>query len=566
MTKTRVRRWAPLSVAFLALASSAVGIVNGFTYDDRYIVEMNPAMHDLVHWWRAFGQPYWPRTWGGDGYRPLTILSFKLEYALGHGSPLPLHAVNILLYLLACVLVFAVARRVLPISAAWLAAAFFAVHPVHVEAVANVVGQSELLVAVAVLGATLLYLRDRQSGPLRPATAAWILVLYAAGCFAKEHAIVLPAILVIAELTVLGSDAELRARLASASLRTFFLSLVLVAVAFFAVRSIVLADHGLGGFTPFTPFSSLKITSFQRILTALGVVPQWLRLLLFPMHLASEYGPPGIPIAQGVAIWQLPGLLLLIGTVAIAVAVRRREPAIGFGIAFVCITLLPSSNFIVPAGIVLAERTLFLPSAGAMIAVAALIALVVRRYAAHAVRPSPVVMGAVTLVLAAGIARSTARTRIWRNNETLFDRAVIDAPDSYRAHFMLGAWHFENHRLHQGEAEYHRALSLFPYDPAVSYNMAEQYRQMGMCEPALPLYEWTHELAPDFPFGRTAYANCLVETGHYEQGKEMAYVALAAGGSLRIVRRLVFLADSLESVDKRPGGPPAGRNTSGKVP
>lgn len=371
--------WPLLSVALLAFASSAVGIVNGFTYDDRYIVEMNPAMHELGRWWTAFAQSYWPRDWGGDGYRPITILFFKIEYAIGGGRPWPFHAVNIVLYVIAAVLLFAVARRMLTAWAAWLAAALFAVHPVHVEAVANVVGQSELLVAVSLLGATALYLRDRGAGELRPATAAWILLLYAFGCFAKEHAIVLPAILVVAELTVLGGDAELRDRLRDTSLRTFFLALALVAVAFVAVRSIVLADHSIGGFTPFTPFSSLNITPFQRILTALGVVPEWFRLFLWPAHLASEYGPPDIEIAQGFDLVQLPGLLLLVSTLAIAAVIRRRQPAIAFGVAFLVITLLPSSNFIIPAGIVLAERTLFSPSAGAMIAVAGVVVALVDR-------------------------------------------------------------------------------------------------------------------------------------------------------------------------------------------
>jgi len=563
----RGRHWAPLTIAVFALASSAVGILNGFTYDDRFVVEKNSTMHDLAHWWQTFAQSYWPREWGGDGYRPLTILFFKLEYALGGGSPKPFHAVNILLYVAASVLVFYLARRFLPLWAAWLAAALFAVHPVHVEAVANVVGQSELLVAVSLLGATILYLRDRQRGELRPSTAAWIVLLYAAGCLSKEHAIVLPAILVAAELTVLGSDSELRARLRSPSVRTFYLTLVLVAVGFMAARSVVLSDHSIGGFTPFTPFATLKTTPVQRILTAFGVVPEWLRLFLFPVHLASEYGPPDIPIAQGLALWQLPGLLLLIAIVAIAFVIRRREPAIGFGIAFLCITLLPSSNFIVPAGIILAERTLFSPSIGAMIAVAGLLAVLARRYSWRTVRPSPSALVVVTLVLAAAIARSTLRTRVWKDNTRLFDQAVLDVPDSYRAHFMLGAWAFENGDVRRGEIEYRRALKLFPYDPGVSYNMAEEYRRIQLCEPALPLYEWTRELAPDFPFGRIAYAYCLVQTGHYADGKHMAYTALAAGGDVRAVRRILSAADSLSKLPAVADSVAASRPVaSGKVP
>jgi hypothetical protein len=566
----RARLWASLTVAFLAFASSVPGLFNGFTYDDRYIVEMNPAMHELGRWWHGFAESYWPPNWGADGYRPITILFFKIEYVLGHGSPFVFHAANIVLYSITAVLVFEMARRLLPFEAAWLAAALFAVHPVHVEAVANVVGQSELLVGVCLFLAVALYLRDRQAGPLRASTAAWILLLYALGCFSKEHAIVLPAILVAAELTVLGSDDELRSQLRNPAIRIFYLTLVLVAVAFMAVRGRVLSGHGVGGFTPFTPFQSLNLTGVQRTLTAVGVVPQWVRLLLFPVHLASEYSPPDIPIAQGVELYLLPGFLLLVATIAIAFALRRREPVISFGIAFLCVTLLPSSNFLVPAGIVLAERTLFSPSAGAMLAVAGAIVAFARYRGARSLRRSAPALIAVMLVLAAGIARSAVRSRVWKDNGTLFHQAVADVPDSYRAHYMLGAWDFEQHDIRHGEAEYREALHLFPYDPAVSFNMAEQYRLFGLCEPALPLYKWTRELDPNFPYGRYPYALCLYQTGHFADAKRMAFVALAAGADVRSVRGVVAAADSMmraKAMEPAAGGrTAAGQIGSGKVP
>jgi tetratricopeptide (TPR) repeat protein len=155
--------------------------------------------------------------------------------------------------------------------------------------------------------------------------------------------------------------------------------------------------------------------------------------------------------------------------------------------------------------------------------------------------PAIVVVG---LVLVAGIARSATRSGVWKDNGTLFRHAVVDAPDSYRAHYMLGAWYFDQLDLRRGEQEYHEALKLFPYDPAVSYNMAEQYRLFDLCEPALPLYKWTRELDPDFPYGRFSYAACLLQTRHFADAKRMAYVALAAGADYRMTHALVVAADS----------------------
>jgi hypothetical protein len=568
----RSPRWGALVIALLAVASSIVGIVNKFTYDDRYIVELNPIMRATAPWRRVFVSAYWPRDWGGDGYRPLTILAFKIEYAIGGGSPIVFHAVNIALYVFVSVLVYALARRVLSREhawAAWFGAALFAVHPVHVEAVANTVGQSELLVAIALLSATILYIKDRLAGSLRPPTAAAIVGLYAVACFSKEHGIVLPALLGAAELILIQDPAPWRERVRR--VRPFYLVLTLVAVLFVATRSLVLSDHSIGGFQPFTPFSTLHISNGDRVLTALGVVPQWVRLLYWPAHLSSEYGPPDIEIAQGFSVTQLPGFAILVALLALGVALRRRQPVISFGIAFACIALLPSSNFVLPAGIVLAERTLFLPSVGAMLIAATVVALAadwlrVRFGDRPALRTAAWAVGAA--IILAGAVRSASRTTVWRENDRLFRQAVIDSPLAYRAHYMLGAWHFENKRKRDGETEYRRALNLFPYDPFLSYNMAEQYRQVGLCEPAIPLYRWTFGLDSLFPLGNSAFAWCLLSEGHYDDARVRAFRAIGAGADIKAMRRVIQIVDSVKAAGSAGHGvaPSALGHGTGKPP
>ena len=564
----RWRQFRMPAIALLALLSSAVGIVNAFTYDDRYIIQLNPAVGTLRRWWTVFSMSYWPHDWGGDGYRPLTMLAFKLESALGAGRPVIFHAVNILLYVAVALLVYRVARCLLPDWAAWIAAALFAVHPVHVEAVANVVGQSELLVALAVLAALVLYLRARLNGELPLRTIAAVCVLYAIACFSKEHGIVLPALLAAAELTVISDAAPARDRIRR--LRPFYLGLALIAVCFLAVRSLVLSDHGIGGFEPFTPFSALHIGPRDRILTALGVVPQWIRLFYWPVHLSSEYGPPDIPIAQGFEIWQLPGFLLLAAVLAIGVLLRRRQPVISFGIAFACCTLLPSSNFVVPAGIVLAERTLFLPSVGAMLVAAAVAAIVAERFGAREGQRTTrlAAAGLCAVVLTAGAVQSSNRTRIWRDNATLFHNAIAQAPLAYRAHFILGSWELDHGQVAAGEAEFRRGLALFPYDPSLSYALAERYRADGMCKPAIPLYKWTYEIDPQYSFGRGMFAWCLLSENRFDDARDMAYASIRVGGSVPSMRRLIAVVDSVKAAAARKtaAAPGRGRADPSKLP
>src|SRR5439155_26648658 len=78
-------------IALLALAASGNSLVNGFTYDDGDVILHSQRIHTLHGLWREFGRTYWEAQWGGDGYRPLSIITFRLEWAIGGGSPTVFH-------------------------------------------------------------------------------------------------------------------------------------------------------------------------------------------------------------------------------------------------------------------------------------------------------------------------------------------------------------------------------------------------------------------------------------------------------------------------------------------
>ena len=547
---TRRSGWAcALSVALLALAAAWSSLGNAFAYDDVYVIVNNPGrMHTLERWWTEFGRTYWLSEGGGpgDGYRPLTILAFKAQWVLGGGNPAVYHAMSVALHAITAVAVFWLATAVLPLAAAWIAAALYAVHPVHVEAVANVVGQSELAVALVIVLAMGLYLHGRVRGPLTRARWAAIGALYAIGLLFKEHAITLLALLPLAEATVVRDKEPLRKRLAA--IRAPLLALVLLAVAYLWVRSVTVIGTG---FAPFIVFQSLDLSTSNRILTMIGAAPEWVRLLLWPARLMTEYAPPYIDVAQGPSVTQLPGLLVLLGVLGLMVATWKRSPATAFGIGFVVIALSPSSNFLVPAGFIIAERTLLLPSVGAMIALASAVPWLYSRIEHRAVLQYA--GGAAVLVLVAlGLVRSHSRNPVWRDNETLFRQAVLDSPDSYRAHFMLGTHLFENRRKTEGEKHYRIAMQLFPYDPLMAYALAEQYRGVGMCNPAIPLYEWYFQLEPDAARGHLGHAQCLLLTMRLAEAEQAALRAIRKGARVTLAREILTAArDAADSLAAR---------------
>ena len=527
-------RWLYAGVAALALLASANSLANGFAYDDVALIATSQRVHSWDAWWTEFARTYWPE---GDGYRPFTMLAWRAQWTAGGGSPLVFHAVSMALHVATSIAVAWLGLLILPFAAAVAASALFAVHPVHTEAIANVAGQSELFVALASVLATAIYVRARSAGAV--STRAWgaIAGLYAAACLFKEHAIVLPALLLLAEATVVPDDRPLRARLVS--LRVPVLVLALVGVAYLWARSAVVI--GVSGFRPFVVFQVLQLSAFDRALTMIGAATEWFRLLLWPARLATQYSPPAIEVAQGFSVSLVPGLLVVVATIGTLVACWKRSPVTSFGIAWLIITLLPASNFLVPAGFLIAERTLLLPSVGAMIALAsaipALVALADRRRV-----PRAAIATAVGVLVALGALRSITRNPVWQNDDRLWRQGVVDTPDSYLAHFRLGLHLFATQRPAEGERHYRRAIELFPYDPLVVYSFAEQLRVLGRCDAAMPLYGWLFETQPDSRRGHLGRAVCFLGERKYAEAQHDAIEWIRRGGRVSSAREILVAA------------------------
>ena len=324
-------------------------------------------------------------------------------------------------------------------------------------------------------------------------------------------------------------------------MRAPLLVLCLIAVGYLWARSLVFAD-GLAGFRPFVVFDALHLSTADRVLTMIGAATEWLRLLLWPARLATQYAPTDIEVAQGPGISQLPGLLVLAGTVGLMIACWRKRPVVSFGIAWLIITLLPASNFLVAAGFIIAERTLLLPSVGAMIALASGLWLVAERAPLRGPVTRTAAGLALALVLGLGIVRSVTRNRVWHDDDRLWRQGVLDAPDSYLAHFRLGLHLLSHNQEREGEAHYRRAIDLFPHDPIVAYSLAEQLRAAGKCDAALPIYGWIFSAWPDSRRGHIGYAVCLIGKGRFDEAREQALVWIRRGGRVAVARQVLAAA------------------------
>ena len=536
----------PLLVV-LALAASVTSLGNGFAYDDKWIILANDRMHSLARWWEFFGQSYWPPKMYAALYRPLTILAFAVQWTIGGGAPWPFHLTNVLLYVLVTVLLYRLARELMPTLAAWTAAALFAVHPVHVEAVGNSVGQSELWVAVLLLVAMTRYVRWRREGELGWARTAALAGLYAVGCLFKENGIVLVALFGALELTVVQDARPWRARLAA--LRPSYLVFALVAVLALFARWLVLGT--VGGDVPHPVW--LEMGTGERLLTVVGtLVPEWARLLLWPARLLADYSPLDLVVHRSPSLALLPGIVILAGLAALLAASWRRAPVAALGLLVLLVTMAPISNVLFASGVMLAERTLLLPSVGVVLVLGAAVPRIVESLHRRAIALAA--GGTLAALLVAGAVHSAQRQLTWKSTTEVFITLITDAPLNYRAHYGWGSELIARKLFAQGEREWRVAIGLYPTYDGVKFDLAKSYSDNRMFAAAVPLYREVLRTTPERADARAKLVWCLLNVGEYGEARDQAIRGLEWGNSPNVFR--ILLGRAYKGLREQPGGMP----------
>ncbi|MDF2775169.1 MAG: Tetratricopeptide 2 repeat protein [Geminicoccaceae bacterium] len=474
MDRARVRRLGLLGAALAAAFAYANALHNGFVLDDGAIVLRNPLVTSPATSWRAFFLPYWPESLGGGQYRPLGIVSFALDWLVSGGDARWFHTVNVLWHVAATAAVWLLAAELLAPVAATVAALLFAVHPVHVEAVANTVGRLEPMAALFVMIALLAH-RHRSR-----AAAVW----FALGLLSKESAIVF---LGLAAANDLFLERDWRAALRTrrvwyAGYAAVVIAYVIVLVAVFHDRSMANPARALAG-----------ATTGERLAMAAQVIPHYVRLLLAPAELSGSYAPMVIAPQPWGSLAVLVGLATaLIALIAIVViASRRRWPVLAFALVWIPISLAPVSNVFFTSGVVLAERTLYLASAGVCLAAGA----VAERFLIE--RAGWVTVATCSITLAFG-ARTWTRTPVWRDDKTYVATLLDERPESYEGYLVYGRVLKMANLFDEAERELTKARHLFKRDPMVYYEAADLAVRQGRLDVAAALLD-SAKHASSFP-------------------------------------------------------------------
>lgn len=527
--------FAALALALLATALAYGPALDGsFQFDDSHSITRNWAIRDAGRLLRDLR----PLDFLGPSARPVTTLSFALDYARAGLEPSAFHATSLALHLAVALLVWALAssalRGVGASAARWLAvlvASAFALHPVQTESVAFAAQRAEVLAAGFGLAAVLLLIR---ADARWPGGRAWALVALAAGLHAlalgsKVVAVSAPAAFLLHRAVLPDRDGEglaRRLRRAGAlSVPLWVLSAVATARALVQLGPGETAGLHAGALGP-----------WRYLLTELRVHWLYVRLILWPAGQSVDHA-----IEPSPGLLHAPTLAALAATAAVLAAAlalwrraERREAGpwarpVAFGVLFFFVQLAPSSSF-VPIADPVAEHRVYLGSTGVLLAVAAGVhRLLGRSLRGRARWVGPALAVAVLAALGAAL---FLRASVWGDEVALWEDAARRNASSARVWANVGNARHERRDVARALEAYERAERLAT-EPAiagaVALNLSALHGEQGRLDRALATTERGLAAAPWDARLHNNRAAVLWQLGRLPEARASAERALDLG-------------------------------------
>lgn len=500
-------------VFFLLLVFIMYGqtLFGDFVFDDRGIVEHAAVLSDASNLDTVFLMPYWSEAAGL--YRPVTLVSYALNFFFFGGSPFWFHLINLILYAASGFFLFALVKRLSGSELlAILTGTLFLVLPIHTEVVANIIGRAEIFALLF----SLLFLLEI----LRDSPRAGLAALYAfLAIGSKEIAI---AVLPLAFLAAYLKEGAALFKME----KLIYYRRVLIAsgagiAAYFLLRFFVLGGaHSFSVETSFVENPLVFADTIPRVATAFKVFGMYIAKSFLPVNLCSDYSYNQIPVLRNFfdagALGGFFAFLFLIASVPLFL---RRFPVFSFAAGWIVFSFLPVSNFIFPIGTIAGERLIFYPSVGLILLFALFFRALANRFRSSRFMPLLAIFVAAC-VISAYAAAASARASAWLTEKELFQSAALCSPNSVLSASNLGAVYYLEGNLDMAEKELLRAQGIYgKYSKGVN-NLGLVYWKKGDREKARALFRAASE--GEFPYigGLENLALMSLEEGNIKEARE----------------------------------------------
>lgn len=540
-----------LALGLLVIASYLPVLEAEFVWDDVIFVD-EPVVHDWSGLWNIWFSPADIRKEGH--YWPVVYTSFWLEHKLWGLNPLGYHVVNLLLHIANVLLIWRLLRR-LAVPGAWIIAAVFAVHPLHVESVAWVIERKDLLSALFYLTAALAWIRYMEAP--KPSRYLLAMGLFTAGLLSKSIVVTLPVALLIWHWWKSG--------------RVTRNDLIRLAPLFALALFITALD--LSFYTSREPLS-LGYSLADRILIASRALWFYVAKLLWPTGLAVIY-----------PLWEIrPGDLVswvyALAAAALPVLLWFGRDRLGrgplAGVLFFGVTLSPVLGFVDYGYMqfsLVADRFQYLAGLGVLAVLVGAATLAVRRL------PSALRTGAggVLVVILAVLGTLTWRQAgIYRDPVSFFSHIVALNPEARDAHLNLmgplsdagrheealaagrigaaqrpgnadihsnlGRVLIRLDRLDEAETALRTALGIAPRHLNANQNLGEVLRRQGRHAEAIEIYRRVLEIDDRLVQGNGGLGIALFHSGRYAEAVAPLEKALELEPDARFTGELAMYA------------------------
>lgn len=513
--KQQGSRWTLVVIVVACIGSYIMSLSNGYAIDDQLINKSNPYVSQgIAGIDDIFTSPMGFYEGKGYEFRPISTAVFALEHELFGENPRLSHLINLLIYTLACCLLYLVLSRLQwQNETHWTfwTTLIFAVHPLHSEVVNNLKNRDELLAFLFALISFWYVLSF-----LNRNNAIWLLlaaISMSIAIFSKVSAV--PVILIIPFVLWFTKKASLKKSL----------SVFLVLFAFGWLRNLWM-NLKLGGslerdyaFYENPLFFSSSVGEF--VSTAFASLYFYFKMLVYPYPLISYYGYNQAPAGDWTSFQTILGLLLSLSILVILINRRKKRDLLNLGLCLWILSIVPYTNLLMPAPGVVAERFAFLSVLGFGM-------LVCHWFAgASSFRVNRKVIAALLICLVAMV-YDNYRSMQWKDSFTLFQSDLANAPKSAKLHFLLAdQYQLKAREATNTEAEdfYQRAIEGYKKVVEIDPTYSNAHNVMGMVYynalnspgQAIPQFQKALELKPQSASVLYNLASAYRETGDLQR-------------------------------------------------
>ncbi|XP_011743829.2 protein O-mannosyl-transferase TMTC1 isoform X6 [Macaca nemestrina] len=511
---------APAGAAALLAGASCLcygrSLQGEFVHDDVWAIVNNPDVRPGAPLrWSIFTNDFWGKGMAENtshkSYRPLCVLTFKLNIFLTGMNPFYFHAVNVILHcLVTLVLMYTCDKTVFKNRGlAFVTALLFAVHPIHTEAVAGIVGRADVLACLLFLLAFLSYNRSLDQG-----------------CVGESF---------------------------PSTVSPFFLLFSL----FLGTCAMLVKETGITVFGVCLVYDlfSLSNKEDKSFLTYSYLLAFNVWLLLAPVTLCYDWQVGSIPLVE--TIWDMRNLATILLAVVMALlslhclaAFKRLEhKEVLVGLLFLVFPFIPASNLFFRVGFVVAERVLYMPSMGYCI----LFVHGLSKLCSWLNR-----CGATTLIVSTVLLlllfswKTVKQNEIWLSRESLFRSGVQTLPHNAKVHYNYANFLKDQGRNKEAIYHYRTALKLYPrhasalnnlgtlirdtaeakmyYQKALQlhpqhnralFNLGNLLKSQEKKEEAITLLKDSIKYGPEFADAYSSLASLLAEQERFKEAEEI---------------------------------------------